>query len=477
MRSFYIGLITISALAIGLQTIWVLTQNYPPELESLLSSAGMIFLTGTTAAFGFGIAADKKNPRPIRRAWLLIALAAVCNAVAEGIWLYNDLVLKIDPFPSLADGFYLLFYPLMLAGVASLPFAPLQQERRVLLALDMSIILILGGLFLWYFILAPMRQSGGNTVGDIVAFAYPVADLFILAGLLSLIQRDLQNVGRAVVTFLSASMVFMTVADVIFAVLQTYQIPFTFAPLNILWLASFWAMLFAAAVQKTDPLSGGIESFTPLLRNSLVYVAPILGLALMFISAVSLLRLDPRLYYTLIGVFVLAALVLVRQYMLLRNNRRMYEQMQKIAITDALTGLYNRHYFNETFQREIKRAARYAYPLTVLMMDIDNFKAYNDTHGHLKGDGLLQEIATHLREQVRSADLLARFGGDEFVLILPETDQVQAQGIADKLTASVANRYGKERLGMSVGVAQYQPGMTPQSLLAEADRHLYSLKR
>jgi diguanylate cyclase (GGDEF)-like protein len=476
LRMLFIGASILSAAGVTLYTLWVLTQRYQPGVEALVSSYGMIFLTLATAVIGIFIAIDKNSSKALRRAWLVMGLAALCNAIAEGLWLYYDVVLKIDPYPSLADVFYLLFYPLMLIGILKLPFAPLQRERRAVIGLDMSIILILGGLFLWYFILAPMPLSGANTLANIIALAYPAADLFILAGLLSLIQRDLENVSRTVLIFLSASMIFTTLADILFAALETYDIPYTLPPLNILWLASFWAMMFAAAWQKTTPAEEAVDTFTPLLRNTLVYVAPVLGLVLAFISAITLLRLDPRLYFTLLGVFVLAGLVLVRQYLVLRTNRRLYEHMQQIAITDALTGLYNRHFFNEALPREIKRTSRHGSPLSILMMDVDNFKAFNDLHGHLRGDAMLKEIAAHLKSSVRGSDLLARFGGDEFILILPETDSQQAQAISDKLQAAISAKFSHDQLGISIGKALYEQGMTPQSLLGQADQDLYHSK-
>jgi diguanylate cyclase (GGDEF)-like protein len=182
------------------------------------------------------------------------------------------------------------------------------------------------------------------------------------------------------------------------------------------------------------------------------------------------------LYWALIGSFTIFALVLFRQYFVLRDNRRLYKQMEQQAVTDSLTGLYNRHFFNEALQREIKRADRYGYSLTILMMDVDNFKAYNDLHGHLKGDTLLREIAALMKSHVRASDMLARFGGDEFVLILPETNIIQAQAIIKKLHATVLEKFARDRLGISIGSALLHPGMTPQTLLAEADRSLYRVK-
>ncbi|MBM3153533.1 MAG: GGDEF domain-containing protein, partial [Chloroflexi bacterium] len=169
-------------------------------------------------------------------------------------------------------------------------------------------------------------------------------------------------------------------------------------------------------------------------------------------------------------------LVLFRQYLVLHDNRKLYRKMELQAVTDALTGVYNRHHFNEAIDREIKRAERYDSPLTLLLLDVDNFKNYNDTFGHLRGDILLKQIAQELTTFIRSTDLLARFGGDEFVIILAETDIVNAQKVADKITSEINARFSRERVGMSIGMAVFQPGMNAQSLLADADRSLYHSK-
>jgi diguanylate cyclase (GGDEF)-like protein len=151
--------------------------------------------------------------------------------------------------------------------------------------------------------------------------------------------------------------------------------------------------------------------------------------------------------------------------------------MQRLAITDSLTGIYNRHFFNETFRREIQRAHRYGKSLSVLLMDVDNFKMVNDTLGHLQGDRVLKFISGILTTQLRRSDILARFGGDEFIVILPETESNGARSVAEKMQKSVATQtYANHPLSVSVGIATYRPELTPERMLEEADQELYRLK-
>ncbi len=478
MRAFTSVTVAGTAGGIAFYTIWVLSGKYDPQVEAVASSAGLILLSLFGGVFGLYIAGKKVLASPMRKAWSLIALALFSNLIAEVLWFYYESVLHIDPFPSPADVFYLLFYPLMLAGILSLPFTPVKQEQRFLLGLDLSIVMTVGALFLWYFVLAPLRLKGEDGLAGLIALAYPVADLFILAGLLSLIQRDMEKVGRAVLGFLSGGMLFMILADILFAILELYSISYSVPLLNILWMVSFWAILAAVAWQATHPVlqPESVETFHPLLRSALLYGAPVLGMGLVYINAVHLFKLELRLYGALVGSFALAALVLLRQYVVLRDNHRLYKEMEYLAVTDALTSLYNRHHFNAAIAHEIRRAERYGRPLSLLLMDVDNFKSYNDAHGHLQGDKLLREIAIVLQSQFRTSDLLARFGGDEFIAVLAETGLDQAKAVANKIEKTVAARFDREGLGISIGIAVLKVGMTPTALLAEADKELYRVK-
>ncbi len=110
------------------------------------------------------------------------------------------------------------------------------------------------------------------------------------------------------------------------------------------------------------------------------------------------------------------------------------------------------------------------------IIDVDNFKSYNDAHGHLQGDKLLREIAIVLQSQFRTSDLLARFGGDEFIAVLAETGFDQAKAVANKIEKTVAARFDREGLGISIGIAVLKVGMTPTALLFEADKELYRMK-
>lgn len=160
-------------------------------------------------------------------------------------------------------------------------------------------------------------------------------------------------------------------------------------------------------------------------------------------------------------------------------------RLEELAVTDGLTGLYNHRYFWERLAQEVERAARYHRPLTLLMLDVDNFKLYNDLHGHLEGDALLCQLAGIIRGQVRQHDVVCRYGGEEFTVILPEAGLEEGMAVAERMRETVAGFAfpGREALPggkvtVSFGVAAYpQDARETRELVNRADNALYGAKR
>jgi two-component system, cell cycle response regulator len=161
-----------------------------------------------------------------------------------------------------------------------------------------------------------------------------------------------------------------------------------------------------------------------------------------------------------------------------------HARTRRLASTDGLTEVYNHRTFHERLAQEIARANRYSRPLSLLMIDVDHFKLYNDTYGHPQGDIVLHDLARLLREMSRTSDTVARCGGEEFAVILPETDSIGAQQIGQRLREQVERHLfpGKEimpggALTISVGVATHAPAGSKDALLQAADTALYTAKR
>lgn len=152
-------------------------------------------------------------------------------------------------------------------------------------------------------------------------------------------------------------------------------------------------------------------------------------------------------------------------------------QWRNLALVDPLTGLYNRRFMERTLKAEIGRALRKHYELTVVVFDLNKFKAINDRLGHAAGDSVLKAFAQHLCTVIREADTAARLGGDEFMLILPECKGSQVPAMLRRLEPISVDLNGeKVPIRFAVGWAEYRRGMEPEELLAEADRALYEDK-
>ena len=157
----------------------------------------------------------------------------------------------------------------------------------------------------------------------------------------------------------------------------------------------------------------------------------------------------------------------------------------ELAVTDALTGLYNRRHMDSQVSALVDSATSRGTPLSVLAVDVDYFKAVNDGHGHDAGDRVLQELATRIKKNTRSLDLAFRTGGEEFVIVLPATDRAVALKVAERLRRSVSARpfnagenAGRLVVTISVGVASLEsPTDTLEELLKRADLALYRAKR
>ncbi len=170
--------------------------------------------------------------------------------------------------------------------------------------------------------------------------------------------------------------------------------------------------------------------------------------------------------------------------LVIADSLEMQRKYQRYASTDALTGLHNRGWLDDAFDREIKRSERDELPLALIMIDVDHFKNYNDEYGHLGGDQVLITVANAIRSPLRPNDLVARFGGEEFAVLLPETSVSNAEIIAERLRDHVAKAdpgvLDKRQLPavtISLGITGRQPGYSLDMMIAAADVAMYHAKR
>jgi diguanylate cyclase (GGDEF)-like protein len=196
---------------------------------------------------------------------------------------------------------------------------------------------------------------------------------------------------------------------------------------------------------------------------------------------VSLQHVSSSVGGILLGALVLTVLVSLRQFAALLDNGRLASRYRDLASIDGMTGLYNRRHFMEVAEGVFAHAHRLGQPLAALMIDVDNFKQINDLHGHGVGDRVLIDLAQSCREHVRPHDIAGRYGGDEFVIIIPGADSHAAAQIAARLTSLPGRVTGSDgapvAFTVSAGLAESAGCRDLQSLLARADSAMYEAKR
>lgn len=166
------------------------------------------------------------------------------------------------------------------------------------------------------------------------------------------------------------------------------------------------------------------------------------------------------------------------------KNRQLEELLLKVetlAMTDQLTGLFNRRHFGAVFEKEFNRTIRYKHPMSCLMIDIDHFKRINDGYGHNVGDGVLREMSNLMASCIRQVDTVARWGGEEFIVLLPETTEESALQVVSRLLTTVStNKFSSlpNQVTVSIGLASMPNSHieTSEAMIAEADRALYRAK-
>lgn len=164
---------------------------------------------------------------------------------------------------------------------------------------------------------------------------------------------------------------------------------------------------------------------------------------------------------------------------LFENMNKSIDLLYEAATHDEKTGLYNNKFFNNIFDMEIEKAKRGKQKLSLVLIDIDFFKKINDVHGHLKADFLLKKLSELLKKTIRKSDILARFGGEEFFILLPETNLDKTKKLTKRIRAKIKSDkvLKKYEVSVSGGIAEYKKGMTKRKFKELVDKRLYKAKK
>jgi len=361
--------------------------------------------------------------------------------------------------------------------------------------------------FSWYFVLGPTMLQGNETLlGQLVGAAYPFCDLVLFFCLLLLWGRAQERALRPVVVLFSLGLGCILVIDTAFAYGNLHGTYATGGVVDVGWPLGYMLLALATraarqalahavrAGQTAQALTA--RAPTPPLWRALLPYAFLPAVGALVIATGHLRDATPLEKGVWIGAGVLGAVVVLRQVVALLETRQLYRQVEErnqalaaanarletLASTDPLTGLLNHRAFHARLDEEIARAERGGRPLALLLVDLDDFRTINNTHGHQAGDRALVAIAAALRGSLRAGDSAGRYGGDEFAAILPEADLPEALAVAERARAAVAGIAlpagdATIRATTSLGVAALpRHARTRDELIAAADQAAYAAK-
>jgi diguanylate cyclase (GGDEF)-like protein len=398
-----------------------------------------------------------------------------CWGVGDASYVLVYDVLGSQAYPAPPDVAYLLAYPLL--GLSLLGLArKARPGRDVEGVIDATILAVGAGLLSWVFLLAPaLRVLSEDPLGGAVSAAYPVADVFVLAMLVRLTSAA--GARSPSFAMLCAAAVSMLVAD------GSYQAAYAASgyagnAFDPAWLVAYllWgaSALHPSMRRLSDPAPG--DTRRDLGGGRLLLLAGASLLAPATLTLQLLLQQHPASWAVAITSAVLFLLVVARMWTLLRRLRVQAEQLSALARTDPLTGLLNRRSADAVLQRTWTRCAQDGLGLVVVLLDLDHFKAYNDTHGHPAGDQLLVGAARGWGEVLAGTGAhLARWGGEEFLVVLSGVDPSTVDALLERMRAVVP-----EGRTFSAGAAAWNPRRgadgDPAAVVAAADEALYAAK-
>jgi diguanylate cyclase (GGDEF)-like protein len=452
--------------------------------QALIGDLAFFPVNGGAALWAWRVSRRQDLGRATCRAWRLLSVALWLYLLGDALQLLYEVVLHQKPDPSWADAAYLAFYPVAFAGLLAFPSARRTLAERFRLLLDAGTVFVGGATVIWYITLGPALSSArGFDLPDLVLFAYPVGDLLLLFGVLSLLWRGAPRSSVASLRIFATGMLVFIVADVTYDYVSTNSGYIGGDPVDTLWMLAL-AILFVAAACQLRAGPADELAAPPRLLASGPSVLPYLAVAGSYIL-LTIVGLKSVTFNSvggvLLGAVVLTVLVSVRQFAALRDNSRLTARYAELASIDGMTGLYNRRHLMEVAEAAFAHAQRLSQPLAVLLIDVDHFKLINDLHGHAAGDHVLADVARSCREQVRPDDIVGRYGGDEFVIVIPQATSLRAAQIAARLTrpsTRLTSRDGTPvTFTISIGVAESSGSGDLPSLLARADLAMYEAKK
>ena len=418
------------------------------------------------------------------RAWRLIFLAVVCFALGDLLRFVCEVVLRTNGEPSWVQSIYVGCYVFAACGLISFPARRRSGPERVRLLLDTAMVFLGGAVLIWYAALGPALVPGaGSATAGLIAFGDTAGDMLVLFGVLSVLSRGTIRSSITALRIFAVGVMAFIANDLAYGYIIAHSTYLAGDPVDTLLMLAVIAIWLSLACQLRAEPAGGIATPPQPARGHpsiLPYLAVASSYLLLVVAGRHIIRADP-LGVVLLASIALTFLVSARQYIALRDNGRLAVRYQELAAIDGMTGLYNRRHFMETAEAAFAHAQQAGQPLVALMIDVDSFKQINDMHGHVVGDQVLTELAQACREHVRPGDIVGRYGGDEFTIVVPGITSLRAIRLADELARPAARVLGRDgkplAYSVSIGIAEWPPGGDLPTLLVHADLAMYEAKR
>jgi diguanylate cyclase (GGDEF)-like protein len=464
--------------------LWQVFRWGGRQHQALIGDLAFFPVNGAAALWAWRVSLREDLGAPTCRAWRLLSVALWLFLLGDMLQLVYEVVLHERAYPTWSDAAYLSFYVVALAGILSFPSRRRTRQERFRLLLDMGTVFVGGVTLIWYVALGPTVAVGAPfDLADLVTFAYPVGDLLLLFGTLSLLWRGVPRLSVVSLRIVSGGLLVFIAADITYDYITVNSTYLGGDPVDTLWIVALVILFVAAGYQLRVRPAGefALPSRPPVTRpNILPFLAVAASYLLLTIVGLNNVSFDP-LGGILLGAVVLTVLVSVRQFAALRDNNRLAARYRDLASIDGVTGLYNRRHFIDVAEGAFAHARWFGQPLVALMIDVDHFKEINDVYGHAVGDRVLADLAQSCREHVRPDDVVGRYGGDEFVIIIAGTTSARAAEVAARLTGAptrvTAGDGTRVPFTVSIGVAESGDCHDLASLLARADQTMYEAKR
>lgn len=444
----------------------------------------VVYPAGVLMATLASLAAAWRGPRERRTWWRLVS-------AANALWLAASIYWMVPatwsvPSPSPGDILMILSYLTMLAS-AGMGFGGSSALRQWRGQLDSLLVVVVTATAGWHWLVGP--QLAGTIDAGVITYAlYPLMDVGFLMIFLSVGLAGHHRVARPMLLAL-ASMALTTVDDVVVALVGAHGLAFDYDVMKAFYLPVILMLTLAAGVDLRGGRHGASAIRALEYDLGAVPIIATVGVVLLWTGSEAVTGHISRTSVALLAVLLIG--ITVRSQLSVRDQRRVAGRLdvalveqRRLAVTDALTGLYNRRFGDEMLQLEAERSLRDGTDTAIVMVDLDHFKSVNDVHGHQAGDAVLSQAAVRLNAVLRSDDVLVRWGGEEFLALLPRTGTQDAHRTAERMRAALSDRPlqlpGGDRLAVtgSLGVACLSPHSADgHQLVRAADEALYQAKK